>query len=55
MDIDLDLETLDLKTIDLNNNNNSSSISTDNNAGLDGLNVSVSKPDLTISTSNNDL
>ena len=53
MDIDLDLEALDLKTIDLEGNS-SSSISANTNS-LDGLSVTTSKPDLTISTSNNDL
>ena len=53
MDIDLDLDSLDLKTIDLEGSS-SSSISA-NTTGLDGLSVTTSKPDLTISTSNNDL
>ena len=53
MDIDLDLEALDLKTIDLDSNNSSNGVSASTN-GLDGLSVS-SKPDLTISTSNDDL
>ena len=53
MDIDLDLEALDLKTIDLDGSNSSNGVSA-STSGLDGLSVS-SKPDLTISTSNDDL
>jgi hypothetical protein len=54
MDIDLDLESLDLKTIDLDGNNSSNGVSALNNS-LDGLSLSSNKPDLTISTSNDDL
>lgn len=54
MDIDLDLESLDLKTIDLDSNRQSNSISA-STSGLDGLSISSNKPDLTISTSNDDL
>jgi hypothetical protein len=54
LDLDLDLESLDLKTISLNSNTDSS-ISANNRGNLDGLNIRSSKPNLTISTSNNDL
>jgi len=54
MDFDLDLESLDLKTISLNSKVDSS-ISANNNGNLDGFNIRTSRPDLTISTSNDDL
>ena len=42
MDIDLDLEALDLKTIDLDSNNSSNGVSASTN-GLDGLSVSINQ------------